>query len=222
MAQGSLKRDPAAEVGGFFIGLHEIVAYEYLEFLNDRTFHTGRQAWARIPRATAGPGRFREDASDTIVMSDAWKDVPVSGISWEDMQEYCRWRTKRDKGAVYRLPKGIEWEKAARGADGRVFPWGNQFDWSFTNGGRSHSSTSRILPIGSFAKDESPYGVMGLAGGLREFCDERYPINRDLRESRGGSYILSVESLFRCSAREWQGTRAVGPNLGFRIVKELP
>ena len=57
--------------------------------------------------------------------------LPVFGVNWHDAVAYCHWRSEQE-GRVYRLPTEAEWEKAARGADARFFPWGNRFDATFS------------------------------------------------------------------------------------------
>lgn len=88
-------------------------------------------------------------------------------MSWDAAHAYARWRAKRD-GLPWRLPSEAEWEKLARGVDGRRFPWGELGDASLC-----HVRTERFTPrapvaIDAFATDRSPYGARGLAGNVRE------------------------------------------------------
>jgi len=104
-----------------------------------------------------------------------WRDDwPVMGVSWDDATDYARWLTARAGGGRWRfeLPSEDEWEKAARGPDGRFFPWGDEFDPTFCRMQDSRAGEQpRLQPeaFGLFPLDESPYGLRDLGGGMREW-----------------------------------------------------
>jgi formylglycine-generating enzyme required for sulfatase activity len=109
----------------------------------------------------------------------AYANHPVVGVSWENADMYCRWAGKR-------LPAEMEWEKAARGTDGRWWPWGNE--WSET---LLYGSKNPELPmsVGSIPTDTSPYGVMDMADNVSEWVsdwyDERYYAASPSRNPKG-------------------------------------
>ena len=112
------------------------------------------------------PPAFHEDGKSWY--KDSEKDnFPVVGLTWRQAGEYCSWAGKR-------LPTSAEWEKAARGTDGRKYPWGNEWDGSKANWddkGRI-DGISKIAPVGSFPEGVSPYGAMDMAGNAREWVDD--------------------------------------------------
>jgi len=109
-------------------------------------------------------------------------DEPVSDTDWFDAYAYCDWTGKR-------LPSEREWEKAARGNDGRIWPWGNQIQDGAANTANEGWEWKR--PIGSYDLDTSPFGVYDMAGNVREWTSswyEAYPGSRLKRNAFGKSF----------------------------------
>jgi formylglycine-generating enzyme required for sulfatase activity len=129
----------------FYIDKFEVTNSDYREF----TQATGH----RTPSDWDG-GSF--DANDG--------DKPVTMVSWFDAKAYCKWKSKR-------LPTETEWEKAARGTDGRRFPWGNDFDLKKLNTMGMHGGT---VTIGTFEDGKSPYGLYDMSGNVQEWVLDSY------------------------------------------------
>jgi serine/threonine protein kinase/formylglycine-generating enzyme required for sulfatase activity/uncharacterized Zn finger protein (UPF0148 family) len=217
-------------VEDFFIGKYEVTFREYLDFLNDpkilveinkleeqrklrlvpRKSHFGDPALKRGP-----DGKF------TLKGSDVRPNWPVFSISWRDALEYSRWYSKnKGNGRTFRLPSEAEWTKAARGADGRYFPWGNYFDFSFCKGANSRRGTFQPESTGTFDKDVSPYGVKDMAGSVREFSSDKFDPRKNLRLLKGSGWTYANENTFRVSSREGTDPDYVAVVFGFRMVQE--
>ena len=128
-------------------------------------------------------------------------DWPVIGVSYLATQAYIEWRTQRDAdGWVYRLPSDLEWERAGRGADGRVYPWGDYLVWSFAvSYYGNHRQFKLPWRVGSRPEDESVFGVRDLSGSAEELTSDHTVGNFSVR--RGGSWDRVDEQFFRLASR---------------------
>jgi formylglycine-generating enzyme required for sulfatase activity len=103
-------------------------------------------------------------------------DHPVVGVSYQDAVAFCKWASIIN-GHALRLPTEPEWEKAARGTDGRVYPWGDTWEAGYTNS--QEAKLNGTTPVGQFSpQGDSPYGVAEMGGNVQEWCSSlfgRYP-----------------------------------------------
>jgi formylglycine-generating enzyme required for sulfatase activity len=142
----------------------------------------------------------------------AWLlDHPVVDVSWDEANDFCVWLRQQPGGRQFRLPTEAEWERAARGTDGRTFPWGEQFDPQRANT-REHVAIG-TTPVDSFPDGASPVGALGMAGNVWEWTsslDANYPYQatdgreqlaaRGRRILRGGCYA-NPHGFARCACR---------------------
>jgi formylglycine-generating enzyme required for sulfatase activity len=140
-----------------------------------------------------------------------WSDdrQPQVGVTWYEAIAYCTWLAEAT-GRAYRLPGEAEWEKAARGTDGRIFPWGDTFDPERCNW--HGSSIGHTTPVGSYPAGASPYGALDMAGNVWEWCASKYtdPYHHpednetkgtDVRAARGGSWGNPDATALRAAPR---------------------
>ena len=150
--------------------------------------------------------------------------TPVVALVKSSAEAYCEWLGEQVRLPV-RLPHENEWERAARGADGRVFPWGNGFDWGFCKGLFSRSRESKPFPepVGSFPRDTSPFGVRDMAGGVSELCQGELRKGQDGQNPlRGGSWVFGSPIAFRSEWRLLQREMERATDAGFRVGFDLP
>ncbi len=135
-------------------------------------------------------------------------DHPVTMVSWEDAQAYCSWASKR-------LPMEAEWERAARGTEGRYWPWGNAPDTSFAN--TREAGPRDTTPVGQYSNNVSPGGCYDMSGNIKEWCSTAFNLQPTFRVVRGGGWGNYI-ALASCTFREARDPRAKNESLGFRCV----
>ncbi len=168
------------DLPAFWMDKYEVTNLQYKRFIDA----TGRRSPDHFRNRTFPPGKA---------------DHPVTWVTWFDAKAYCEWAGKR-------LPTEQEWEKAARGTDGRWFPWGSEFDvlkantpqrWAWL---RQEGDTT---PVGAFEAGKSPYGLYDMAGNVWEWTASWYlphPGNRHPSENYGKRYrVLKGGSWWDCS-----------------------
>lgn len=156
-----IKAGPAVLGYVYYTGLYGPMPYFVADFWID-TFEVSNADYAGFVAATGhAPAAFTDE--DDLNQ----KDQPVTGVLHSDAIAYCEWAGKR-------LPTEIEWEKAARGVDGQIYPWGDMPDMS-----RAHLSGDAPVSVTGFARDISPFGVRGMAGNVSEWVS-------DIRQAKAG------------------------------------
>jgi formylglycine-generating enzyme required for sulfatase activity len=147
------------------------------------------------------------------IPADDIMEHPVSGINQASAMAYAEWAGKR-------LPTEAEWEKAARGRDGRLFPWGNKFEPEACCWNRTGEGGLTTDPVDAHPSGASPYGVMDTAGNLFEWCgDGPSQYNAYIK---GGGWITTEILDLRPAARGNSGrTNNAAAFYGFRCVKEV-
>ncbi len=203
------------ELKEFWISRYEVTVADYAEFLADLAANPSKQLLVRHPDQPASKASYVPDKWDQYY-SAALKgrrflggemdpNCPVLGLDWWDANAYAIWRGGR-------LPTEEEWEKAARGRSGSVYPWGDELAGMNFNSGLDNESTAEVKagsidgyrywsPVDGIMADESRYGVIGLAGNVSEwtatwsshpdFPDRKVPLKRGASFATGSGFELT-------------------------------
>jgi serine/threonine-protein kinase len=185
----------------FYLDKTPVTNAQYAEFVKAR----GRRA----------PPNWRPAGYPAVI-----RDWPVTEVSWGDAQAFCKWKGKR-------LPTEAEWEFAARGTEGRLYPWGNNFDQALTN-----SLESRLgdlpLPVGTLYRGASPFGVLDMSGNVWEWTADDYKpypgrtstfeVPAAAKVIRGGSFKSDKDHV-TATTRNLDLATTRSPTIGFRCAK---
>jgi formylglycine-generating enzyme required for sulfatase activity len=219
------------QVDSFFMQERPVSFREYLAFLTEVVKKLGDAALTLAPRhGQRGPFWSWNGGAFVAAEMSQWGDdterlldVPVFGVDLRGAEAYAEWKS-RETGRRYRLPTEQEWEKAARGTDGRLYPWGNHFDASFCCMRESSPGAPRPRPAGLYDADISPFGIRDMAGGVADWVTPAFgTVRKGVREivSRGGAWCDWRTDCLLIGHRPYVlGERSA--RVGFRLVREGP
>lgn len=217
---------------GFWLDKYEVTNSQFAKFLNRHLQKTKLTEHHKIVMAALGMidldharcGVVLDRAAMRFVAKAGWERLPVMPVKWTGAHHYCVTMGKR-------LPTEAEWEYSARGTAGLRYPWGNEWHPEWAN-----VATGRPAAVGSRPKDVSPFGVMDLAGNVREWvadkfdakyysnCAEKNPLNgagawaNVHRVIRGGGFALTEwDSRTTSRSHRWYGYYPMGT--GFRCAE---
>ena len=204
----------------FYIQKHPITNRDYLIFLNDLLSQDKTEEALQYCPQEAGGMLLYQFESNRFQLKpdkegDQWElNWPVMMVSHDCALAYAEWKTQKD-GRKWSLPTEHQWEKAARGADHRSYPWGEYFDPSWAC---MRSSKEQILPsaVTDFPIDESPYGVRGMAGNMIDWTSSIDPENNHVIY-KGGAWGTAPQNLRICR-RGYSPPKARRNYLGFRLI----
>lgn len=205
-----------------FVARFPVTLGQYCEFLND--FPDPREFAEKgdefLPSFGAERYVVQDEERGFVPQERLHPGSPVMCLRKAAMLRYCGWLGQR-LGQEVRLLTEEEWERCARGADGRLYPWGNGFDWAFCHGALSREERPWVEPVSTFSHDTSPFGVRDLAGCVRELCQARD--GQGYSPSRGGSWYQRLALIFRADARLMRlADRMKTTDVGFRVCYSNP
>jgi formylglycine-generating enzyme required for sulfatase activity len=231
------------ELDTFYIGKYEVTNGQWRKFRDDAGYMDPKfwPAGRPVPKDQIPYWTQANNHGGGTPDSD---NYPVIGVNWDSAAAYCKWLSAKT-GKTYRLPTEAEWEKAARGADQRRYPWGNTIDHSYTNFVGSQSFDT-VRPAGFYDgsahgeqathSNASPYGAFDMAGNVMEWCQDWYsrdyysvsprknpkgPPSGAYKVVRGGSFFVEPYDL-RSSGRSaaWPSFQS-HRMIGFRVARDL-
>lgn len=213
--EGRLDEQPRRKiyVNSFAIDKYEVSNAHYMKFLEETLHKPPMNVFAERP--------FGEE--------EEIGDLPVVQVTWHDAVDYCFWAGKR-------LPTEAEWEKAARGTDGRQYPWGNDLpDNRKANYEKNWEGKQTFVPVTGLPEGQSPYGILNLAGNVREWVQDWYdaeyysnapdknpkgPETGILKVLRGGSW-RSFDTDLTATSRGKGGFALKTHGIGFRCARDV-
>ncbi|MEO0562576.1 MAG: SUMF1/EgtB/PvdO family nonheme iron enzyme [Chloroflexota bacterium] len=214
----------------YWIAKYPITNTQFMQFIHANGYNTEEwwtaAGWQQRTHYDWTEPRFWQD--------DTWNlaDHPVVGVSWYEAIAYCRWldnqsmepRPVASGHCRIVLPTEQQWQYAAQGADGRHYPWGNQWNSAMCNNNVNRQGVEKTTPVTQFkGKSDSPFGVIDMAGNAWEWCLTEYSSgnNRvdgvEARVIRGGGWLNNEPDDFYCAERVKMDPTQRTNYRGFRI-----
>jgi formylglycine-generating enzyme required for sulfatase activity/predicted Ser/Thr protein kinase len=228
---GNEKPPHEVYLDGYWMGKYEVTVKQFGLFVKDTGYVTEAESSGG---AYAWTGQTWEKNKDINWKNPGFKQEdnhPVVCVSWNDVSEYCKWLSGK-KGVNFKLPTEAQWEKAARGTDGRKYPWGDpEPDETLAN---FNFKIEKTTPVDSYPKGASPYGLLDMAGNAWEWCSDWYgsdyyrnapkenptgPKSGPYRVLRGGGWGYYAGDL-RCSSRFYDRPSYRYYDVGFRLCQD--
>ncbi len=240
--QAGVKREAQEVPQMYWIGKYPVTNIQFARFVQEGGYQS-REYWSEDGWAWR-TGKLDERTLETVArdwlehrastkrnVPYYWHNielsnpiVPVVGICWFEAEAYCNWLGKKivavPEGYTVRLPHDNEWERAARGTDGREYPWGDTFDKAAANTWDSDSTGSGLggtTAVSTFPHGVSPAGAWDMSGNVWEWTGSWYDEDQKYRIVRGGSWI-GYQWFARTSFCNWSIPLMFNDDLGFRVV----
>lgn len=183
------EKNETVEIEAFYIDIFPVTNEDYGRFIEERGYRPPK-FWAE--------NRLKDP------------NAPVVGVSWYDAEKYAEWAGKK-------LPSNEQWEKAARGLEGRLYPWGNEIAEGVANYGHMEEQ-DRVAPVDAHADNRSVFGARDMAGNVWEWTRDWDKIEIDMKIIRGGSWADPPQFL-RCDRHLYANPKDKYDNIGFRCIR---
>ena len=201
---------------------------------NEKPAHTVKLTRAYYMAMTpVTNAQYEQFNPDHRQLRPSWNgdDHPVVFTNWNEAVAFCLWLSQRE-GREYQLPTEAQWEFAARGADARIFPWGNQWDPLRCNSAEEGGGFDQTSPVSQFLNGASPHGILDMVGNVWEWCSDWYEpgygggmarenptgsADGQYKVCRGGSWMNHGYSC-RATMRARRAMDFSDAYLGFRVV----
>ncbi|MCH7557245.1 MAG: SUMF1/EgtB/PvdO family nonheme iron enzyme [Planctomycetes bacterium] len=210
----------------YYLALACVTNAQYARFLTERRPDSSKLAcWINIQRQDAAIHK-----ENSIYKVDPEKaELPVVWVTWNGAVAYCKW-------ADLRLPTELEWEKGARGVDGRLYPWGDEWEAGRPQPPAGKLKQEEITSVWAYPTARSPYGLYQMIGNIHEWCADSYaedayqrysqgdlrpPRHGEHKVLRGGPWRFGTPVHLRTEYRKSTVWRAGTPLCGFRCAKSL-
>ena len=179
----------------YYIDIYPVTNAEYRRFLEE-TKYRKPELWARFPDLAAD-------------------ELPVTGVSWMDALQYCKWAKKS-------LPTAEQWEKAARGPEGHTYPWGEDAPTPDKANYLIDNTEPRLHAVKRYEKAKSPYGCVAMVGTVWEWTNTSYPDEEGAQHIKGGSYVdPPTPEYVSAWATQWANKKEKNELIGFRCTKAV-